>query len=110
MRPKDISNAEAAFGTGDVDLLPPYDQIPKEFKEWNNKNKWGKIVDRWFFEGLPKGTKFNAKKGIDEKKAFKHIVAAMRSFASKHEHKTAGVAYLMSEWYEDIVIPEGEKK
>jgi hypothetical protein len=33
----------------------------------------------------------------------------MRSFEPKHEHKIEGVAYLMSQWFEKILIPQDKE-
>ena len=45
---------------------------------------------------------FKAKDGVDNKKAMAAISAILRSFDPKHEHKEAGVAYLFSEWFEEV--------
>lgn len=103
--PVDIDDASMAFGAPmEIDsLLPKYDQIPEEFK--SHSNKWVKLFNQWFFNGLPKGTQFIRKPGIDQTKALRHIRTIIASYAPKHEHKTAGVAYLLSCWFEDVKIP-----
>lgn len=103
--PVDIDDATMTFGAPlEMEmLLPKYDQIPEEFK--SNFNKWVQLFDKWFFNGLPKGTQFIQKPGIDQVKALRHIRTIMASYAPKHEHKTAGVAYLLSCWFEDVKIP-----
>jgi hypothetical protein len=113
-KPSDVDGLDCAFGGDMQKLLPPYDSIPDEFKQWNG-HKWVDIVDKWFYSGLPKETEIKPKSGVDPRKAMKHLQAIMVSFRPKHEHKTAGVAYLMSLWFDDIVMPaepiapEGEK-
>lgn len=104
--PVDIDDASMAFGAPmEMDsLLPKYDQIPEEFK--SHSNKWVKLFDQWFFNGLPKETKFIRKPGIDQTKALRHIRTIIASYAPKHEHKTAGVAYLLSCWFEDVKVPK----
>lgn len=89
-----------------VKLLPPYDEIPEEFKTHSLSNKWVKLFNDWFFGGL-KSLKMTPRDGIDVEKARKHIHIAMTGFDSKHEHKEAGVAYLLSLWFED---PKWERK
>jgi hypothetical protein len=105
-KPAEVSGVDMAFGGDMKKLLPPYEDIPEEFHSMHNK--WGKIAARWFFEGLPKGTKFLPKEGIEPGAAVPHLKAILVSFEPKHEHKQAGVAWLMSRWFEDIEIPEQE--
>jgi hypothetical protein len=40
------------------------------------------------------------KEGIDRSVAMRHLKCIMSSWEPQHEHKTAGVAYLMSLWFE----------
>jgi hypothetical protein len=101
----EITGADRVFGK--VDHLPPYAEIPKEFKDWNDESKWNVIISRWFFQGLPKDTRFYPKPGVDPKAALAAIGAIMASFAPKHEHKVAGCAYLLSEWFDDVKVPKG---
>ena len=84
-------------------LLPPYATIPDEYKRGHTK--WNKVVSRWFLSGLPKETRFVAKLGIDENAAKAHLRAILVSFEPKHEHKEAGCAYLLSKWFDDVVVP-----
>ena len=103
--PVDIDDATMVFGAPlEMDLLlPPYEKIPEEFK--SKSNKWVKLFEQWFFNGLPKGTQFIQKPGIDQVKALRHVKTIMASYAPRHEHKTAGVAYLLSRWFEDVKTP-----
>ncbi len=86
-----------------MELLPPMKDIPKKFH--NMSNKWVRIVSRWFFSGLPKGTEFIPKPGVDKEKALRMLKTCLGSFEPKHEHKEAGVAYMLSEFFEDVNIP-----
>lgn len=101
MKPVKVSKVDLAFG-GDISkLLPPMEDIPKEFVSRNNQNKWVKMVNDWFFHGLS-NVNWVPKEGIDAKEAVEHISAVMRSFQPSHEHKEAGCAYLLSEFFEDV--------
>jgi hypothetical protein len=96
MRPiPEISGLDLAFGT--TAHLPKYDEIPEEFKKRNNP--FVKIQQKWFFSGLD-GGEIEAKKGVDRKLALKALAAIQKSFEPSHEHKEAGVAFLMSEWFD----------
>lgn len=99
MKPVKVSDLELVFGGNMKKLLPPIDDIPKEFHEGNTK--WNKVVNDWFFNGLKK-CKWTPKEGIDTQEAIKHIAAIMGSFEPKHEHKIAGCAYLLSEFFENV--------
>lgn len=96
---KDIS---VVFGS--TDDLPKWEDIPAEFKK--HGNPWEALASRWFFQGLPRDTEFHPKPGVDINKALRALHAVLNSFEPKHEHKMAGVAYLMAEWFEDIKITE----
>ncbi len=92
---------EVTHSTNVRTLLPKMNELPDEFD--NQYNKWNKAVSTWFFEGIRKDA-FTAKEGIDKDKAFKHLAAVISSWDLKHEHKTAGAAYLMSLWFSDVYV------
>jgi hypothetical protein len=100
MQKENLQKLRNAFG--DITYLPKWEDIPEEFKDRNNRNKWVKVVDDWFFKGLPADTKFLPKAGVDAKTALKNISGIMNSWAPQHEHKTAGCAYLLSQNFEDV--------
>ncbi len=100
-KPQEVSGLDVVFG-GDIEkLLPPRGDIPQEF--YAGRTDWCKFVSRWFFKGLPDGTAFRCKEGVDGNTALRHLRAIMCSFEPKHEHKTGGVAWMMSLWFEDVV-------
>lgn len=104
-KPKEITDVQAAFPAGVMGgLLPYWKETPEEFRD--DYNSWGKIAAKWFYMGLPKGTKLNTKEGVEPGKAIRHLSACLRSFEPKHEEKMAGVAFLMSLWFDSIEIPE----
>lgn len=102
--PKEIDRVNGAFPTSVEGFLPPYGSVPDEFKHGHG-NKWAELVSRWFFRGLPKGTEFIPVEGIDKDKALRHVKYCLGSWEPKHEHKEAGVAYLMSLWFKEVNIP-----
>ena len=92
-QPQGANTLEVAFPaevTGR--LLPPIDEVPGEF---HGGNEWTELVDQLFFRG---GTLPEFREGIDPGKAVSQIRACLGSFEPEHEHKTAGVAYLLSLW------------
>jgi len=110
-----VLDTKAAF---ELDkFIPEYKDIPKEFI--HGHTKWNQLFNDWFFCGI-NNFKFTLKEGIDckiegsdkmtveeikdkvIKKALLHINAVMRSWEPKHEHKEAGVAFLLNEWFSDV--------
>jgi hypothetical protein len=101
LEPKDVDDATMAFPAQVVGTyLPKEEDIPEEF--WNRGNEWTEIVDHWFAFGLNHEVSFHAKEGVDGEKAFRHCAAVMKSYEPKHEHKVAGVGYLLSEFFNKI--------
>lgn len=105
-KPQEISNAEYAYSLKINKLLPSMEEIPEEFKVWNGRGpiaqKYIKIANDWFFRGVVIESVV-MKDGIDRRTATRHLGAVIHSFEPRHEHKIAGVSYLMSLWFEDIV-------
>jgi hypothetical protein len=99
----EISDLDVAFGT--VKGLPDMKRIPAEFQRFGG-TKWNNLFSDWFFGGL-KSLRLAPNDGVDKSAALKHIRALMASFEPAHEHKEAGVAYLMSQYFADA---EWEKK
>lgn len=97
--PQEITDVELAFPTAVKGKLPDYSEVPEEFKK--NDNPWVKLFEKMFYEGL-QDPKFYGKDGINPEKAYRHIRYVMGSWEPKHEHKTAGVAYLMSLWFQKV--------
>lgn len=98
-KPIHVDDLDVVFGGKAMQILPKYDEIPDEFKSWNNKyNKW---ASGWFLSDLKEIPE--AVDGVDQNLAMRNLACVLKSFEPKHEHKTAGVAYLASLWLE---IPE----
>jgi hypothetical protein len=106
IKPQPVTGADLAFGGDMRKLMVPYESIPEDFRRGRgDARKWVRIQQEWFFRGL-KGATFQAKDGIDEKAALRHLAAIQGSFEPKHEHKEACVAYLLSQWFHDVKLPE----
>jgi hypothetical protein len=102
-QPTAVQDVDIAFG-GDIrKLMPAYQDIPEDFRR--ERDPFSKLVHKWFFEGLRKDA-VTPKEGIDANAAWRHLRAIMGSFEPSHEHKTSGVAWLMSRWFEP---PKGSK-
>jgi hypothetical protein len=110
-KPTKIDDATRAYPANVKHLMPTYEEIPKEFKNFNTRGGWVSWQMKWFFEGLKKEEVPNAKEGIDCNEAMRHLAAIQGSFEPKHEHKAAAVAYLASLWFEEVPksVKGGEK-
>ena len=88
--------------------MPKMNDIPKEFRNMNSRNKWNRFQQDWFFNSVP-GLQVWPKEEIDPEKALQHLSGIQRSYEPKHEHKVASVAYLASLWFDDITY-DGQKR
>lgn len=95
---KEVTDVEIAFPARIEGMIPEYENIPEEFK--HGGTKWNRLFSDWFYSGV-KDLQIIPKEGIDVKKALRHIRCIIGSFEPQHEHKEAGVAFLMNEWFED---------
>jgi hypothetical protein len=99
--PKDVAPFDDV-----MTLMPAYRDLPDEFR--NGRSPYNDLVSTWFFKGLNKSA-LSPKPGIDANKAFRCLSVILQDWTPSHEHKTAGVAYLMSLWF-DIAEPQKGKK
>jgi hypothetical protein len=100
--PIEVTAADRAFGGKVNEILPPWAEIPEEFKRQGGQ--WVAWQQDWFFRGLKRYPV--PREGIDLRQAMANLACVQGSFAPKHEHKQAGVAYLASLWF---TSPDGEQ-
>ncbi len=91
----EVTDLEIAFGG--INHLPKWNEIPDDFKK--GKTTWNDLFAQWFYKGLTR-SQITEKSGVDKDKAIRALRAIICSFEPKHEHKEAGAAYLMSQWFE----------
>lgn len=101
----ETTGLDIAFGN--IDYMPIYKDVPDQFKSWNEPHS--EFISKWFFKGLDE-TKIRVKPGVDKDKALAAIYAALSSWAPKHEHKIAGCAYMLSEWFDLVLDSNNETK
>jgi hypothetical protein len=94
--PIEVDPIASAFSAEVHHLMPPTSDLNLA------KKGFEAIAESWFMVGLGPETEFHSKEGIDAEVAANHILAILRSFEPKHEHKIAAVAVLMEEWFERI--------
>lgn len=89
---KKIDDVDVAFGT--TKLLPKMEDIPKEFII-NGGNEYTKLAEKVFY-GSPLSGSILFRDGFDQKLFVRTVRAHLASFEPKHEHKIAGVGYMIS--------------
>ena len=92
-----VDDLTMAFGGNALELMPSYNELPDEFKQ---RNFWSDLVSGWFSSGL-QSLNLKPKDGVNSKQALRQIRTVLGSFEPQHEHKEAGVAFLLSEWFEE---------
>jgi hypothetical protein len=106
LRPQKIKNIDTMFGIIDtvIDIyLPKWTELPMDFRrEIGEAKKWINIVDDLFFCGARNIRCVVKDPTIDQVDIMRHVSMLLHSFEPSHEHKTAGVAYLLSLWCTDI--------
>jgi hypothetical protein len=103
--PQELDDAMVAFPVGVASLMPDKEDIPEDIIQ--GRSKWCRVTSDWFFCGL-RGAKWTSKEGIDQAKALRHVGAILGSWEPKHEDKEAAVAYLLSQWFEDVSYTKGK--
>ena len=107
-RPTPVEDVDVAFPARALEIMPPREECEAglDALDPDERQKWLDFQRRWFMEGLPDTFQIALKtiddEQIDGQTAFRHLQVIQGSYAPKHEHKTAAVAYLSSLWFQDI--------
>jgi len=88
-----ITDLEMAFSTDR--LLPPKKDVPPEF--WSG-NIYTKLAESIFYGTKLPDCKIEMRTGVQPEKLNRAIRAHLQSFGPKHEHKIAGVGYLIAQF------------
>lgn len=86
-----VTDVEIAFST--TRLLPAWEDIPEDFKRGNLYTRIASAV--FYGDSLPNAD-VQLKPGFQREHVSRAIRAHLRSFSPKHEHKIAGVGYMLS--------------
>jgi len=94
----------------DIDMyMPQWTEIPEDFRyEKGEAKKWIRIVDDLFFYGAMNITFHVKDPTVDQRQILRHVKMLLTSFDLSHEHKTSGVAYLLSLWCTDVTYQSGK--
>lgn len=106
--PYEFTVVERAFPAHVLDHIPPMEMIPDHFKsEHGGKHTAIEVANLWWMGQLitdddPRPD-FHARPTLLAEIAFWHIQCVLNSFQPKHEHKMAGVAFLIDRFFTKIV-------
>jgi len=105
MKPIKVTDVQLAFPATVIanGLLPAREEIPGGF--WDG-NEWTRLASQWFAGLVPEDLELRPRDGVSSQEAGRHCTVVIRSFEPKHEHKIAGVGYLMSEFFEPVTDKE----
>lgn len=95
-----LTKVDIVFPAHALDWMPAWEEIPEEFREGHTE--WNQIANSWFAHGLREDVAFYPKEGVIAEDAFNAVRATLGSYAPKHEHKIAAVAYMLSCWFKKI--------
>lgn len=85
-----ITDVEIAFSTDR--LLPPWDEIPGEFKAGN---RYTRLAEDIFFSRPLPDWDLQVRDGFTVEQLQRVVRAHLGSFGPKHQHKIAGVGFQM---------------
>lgn len=97
--PQSVTDVDLAFGGQIEKLLPVESEIPEEF--WNEESKWWRLASDIFYN-RELSCEIHEKEGIDPVLAVRHLRAIYVSYQIRFEHKIAGCAFLLNQFFEDI--------
>jgi hypothetical protein len=95
-----VTDADVAFPARVIHLMPPYEELVEKRTDREHRRLEG-VVQRIFFEG-GNTDRWVAKEGVDKRDAIRQIRCILASFEPSHEHKIAGIAFLLGEWFEGV--------
>lgn len=87
-----ISDAERAFST--ERLLPAWEDIPEDFKRGN---LYTRVASALFYEQELPDCEIEMKEGFDPQTLWRAVGAHLGSFGPKHDHKIAGVGFMIAQ-------------
>lgn len=107
-QPHEVSDADVAFPARAMEIMPTEEECEAGLAllDADERQKWLDFQSDWFFSGLPAtlqvALRTNNGVKVDGEKAFRHLKVIQGSFAPRHQHKQKAVAYLASQWFEDV--------
>lgn len=102
--PATVDDLSMVFGADALKHMPSLVECEAGLRLLDRKTArmWRDFQATWFFEGLSPDVEFTVAEGVDGATAIRHLKMINGSFAPKHEHKEAAVAYLASRWFTSV--------
>lgn len=83
------------------DILPPYDQLPDDYKSLESTKESFKFLETMFFLG-GRLTSVVPKSGVSEAqshKVYQAVIAVLSAFGPSHIHKIGGLAFILDSFF-----------
>lgn len=97
--PIELNRVQRAFPADALDYMPS----EEDCAEWRNRQGWQLELQRdWMFRGIVDIQLIPKREGWGQAEidhAARQIGAIQDSYAPKHEHKEAAVAFLIDQWF-----------
>ena len=103
----EVSDIQVAFPANVIGTIPPAkEDIPEEFRKkwhWDSFKPCATAELLFFKGGRMADYGYRLKKELEPQKnmVYMALQEALGSFEPSHEHKIAGVGYMISEWFEE---------
>lgn len=99
--PVELNKVQEAFPADALDYMPEWDVVA----DARDRLTWQLDFQRdWMFRGVESDIMFIPRDSswgqAEVDRAFRHLGAIQNSYAPKHEHKEAAVAFLIDTWFE----------
>lgn len=103
----EVSQADVERPTRGLEVVPRWDDIPKKYR--NKYTRWVKVVNTWRERGLL-NTRWTPNEGVDTEAALRAVNLVLADPAVPEELKVHGVAYMLGEWFANVVYNKGPLK
>lgn len=96
-QPWSVTDLDLVFPATALERMPAMEDIPEEFKR--DRSRWEALFWTHAMFGGIEDIHLIPVKGVDPEAAWRHLNSITGSYAPKHEHKEAALAYLTSLWF-----------
>lgn len=91
----EVTDVDVAFPARGVEIAPPWESIPDEFKRLGQT-----IVSDLFFGRVDMDSlKLYPLPGVDPNKAWRAIQVVLGCYGLKHQHKEAAALFMLHNWF-----------
>lgn len=99
MEIKEVGDLSSNLSSVIGEFLPTWTDIPDRYK--SDTNQWRILAEKLIFSFISlSNVELVPKLGTDRDKAIKHIDLCLNAYGIGTDHRAAGIAYLLAEWFE----------